>query len=242
MHQAMTKEPVLRRELPKPALRALPPRLSVGARPHGLATAELVKLHHSLTQTLNVKDGLIAQFVARESDPRLSAVVYDLAYLSAAWLAKRVLFVDGAGMRMDANEPSAPARKEPLFNGAVDLSQVEASITRVLGLGLYQMHFPSMRGALELAPTLRHMPEFMAKLRERFDLVLIAPPAVSAAPMAMLLSPFVDGNVLMLTANHTRTPTATELRDSIRTAGGDVIGAVLTRYRSPVPRFLRRWL
>ena len=66
MREAMTKEPVLRPELPKPVLRALPPRLSVGARPHGLPPAELVKLHHSLTQTLDSRDGLITQFVAHE--------------------------------------------------------------------------------------------------------------------------------------------------------------------------------
>jgi len=60
--------------------------------------------------------------------------------------------------------------------------------------------------------------------------------------MAMLLSRFVDGNVLVLTAGETRAPVATELRDSLKTTGGEVIGAVLTRHHSYVPRFLRRWL
>jgi len=95
MREVMTKEPVLRPELPRTIPRALPPRLSVGARPHGLPAAELVKLHHSLTQTLDAKEGLIAQFVSNEPNPKLAAVVYDLAYLSASWLGKRVLFVDG---------------------------------------------------------------------------------------------------------------------------------------------------
>lgn len=242
MREAMTKEPVLRPELPKPVLRALPPRLSVGARPHGLPPAELVKLHHSLTQTLDSKDGLITQFVAHEPNAKLAAVVYDLAYLSASWLGKRVLFVDGTGMRMDVSEQHPGPRLEPSSNGPLDLTEIENSITRVVGLGLYQMRFPSMRGALELAPTLRHMPEFLTGLRDRFDLVLIAPPAVSEAPMAMLLSRFVDGNVLVLTADETRAPVAAELRDSLKTAGGEVIGAILTRYHTCVPRFLRRWL
>jgi hypothetical protein len=241
MREAMTKEPVLRPALPSPLTRALPPRLSVGARPHGLPPAELVKLHHSLTQTLAGKEGLITQFVTHEPNPKLAEVVYDLAYLSAAWLGKRVLFIDGTSMRIDMNDHPGP-RLEPSSNGPLDLTEIENSITRVVGLGLYQMRFPSMRGALELAPTLRHMPEFLTGLRDRFDLVLIAPPAVSEAPMAMLLSRFVDGNVMVLTADETRAPVATELRDSLRTAGGEVIGAILTRYHTHVPRFLRRWL
>jgi len=242
MHDVMIKEPVLRPALPKPVPRQLPPRLAVGARPHGLPPAELVKLHHSVVRALGAKEGLIAQFVAHEASHKVAAVVYDLAYLSASWLGKRVLFVDGTGMRMDATDQSAASREEPLLNAPVDLAEIESSITRVIGLGLYQMRFPSMRGALELAPTLRHVPEFLTGLRDRFDLVLIAPPSVSEAPMAMLLSRFVDGNILVLTAGETRAPAAIELRDSLKTAGGEVIGAVLTRYRSYIPRFLRRWL
>ena len=242
MREVMTKEPVLRPELPKPVLRNLQSRLSVGARPHGVPAAELVKLHHSLTQMLDAKEGLIAQFVAHEPNPKLAAVVYDLAYLSASWMGKRVLFVDGTGMRMDVNERNPGPRLEPSGSNPLDLTDIESTITRVVGLGLYQMRFPSMRGALELAPTLRHMPEFLGGLRDRFDLVLIAPPAVSEAPMAMLLSRFVDGNVLVLTADETRAPVAAELRDSLKTAGGHVIGAILTRYHSHVPGFLRRWL
>jgi hypothetical protein len=242
MHDVMIKEPVLRPALPKPGRWRLLPRLAVGARPHGLPPAELVKLHHSVVRALGAKESLIAQFVAHQGSPKVAAVVYDLAYLSASWLGKRVLFVDGTGMRMDANDQSTAPGQEASLNGPLDLTEIESSITRVVGLGLYQMRFPSMRGALELAPALRHIPEFLTGLRDRFDLVLIAPPAACEAPMAMLLSRFVDGNILVLTAGETRAPTAIELRDSLKIAGGEVIGAVLTRFRSHIPRFLRRWL
>ena len=48
---------------------------------------------------------MITQFVAPEPDAGIEAVVYDLAYISAAWLGKRVLFVNGTGMRFDAERP-----------------------------------------------------------------------------------------------------------------------------------------
>ncbi len=104
------------------------------------------------------------------------------------------------------------------------------------------MTFPSMRGALDLAPTLRRIPEFLTRLRESFDLVMIASPPASQAPMGVLLSRFVDGNILVLEAGRTRAPVAIELRDALSASGGVVVGAVLTRCRSYVPRFLRRWL
>jgi Mrp family chromosome partitioning ATPase len=112
----------------------------------------------------------------------------------------------------------------------------------VVGLELYQMTFPNMRGALDLAPVLRRIPRFMDRLRQTFDLVIIASPSVSEAPVGMLLSPYVDGNVLVLESGRIRAPVAAELRDSLRAAGGSVVGVVLTRCRRFAPRWLHRWL
>ena len=53
--------------------------------------------------------------------------------------------------------------------------------------------------------------------------------------MGVLLSRFVDGNVLVLEAGHTRAPVALELRDALSASGGMVVGAVLTRYQSAAP-------
>jgi protein-tyrosine kinase len=231
----------IRANLPVPTA-TLPPRVAVGARPHGLATGELVKLHHTLAESLDTERGCVAQFVAPESGAGTEDVVYDLAYISAAWLGKRVLFVNGTGMKMDAKDHFAPRRREPLIGNGFDFGDVESSITRVVGLELYQMTMPSMRGALDLAPTLRRIPEFLTRLRQTFDLVVIASPAATDAPMGVLLSRFVDGNILVLESGRTRAQVAMELRESLSSSGGTVVGAVLTRYRSFVPRFLQRWL
>jgi protein-tyrosine kinase len=241
MSHSSVEGSVLDRNVPE-LLPRLPPRLAAGSRLHGLAPGELVKLHHSLAESLDCAHGIIAQFVAPEPDATIESVVYDLAYVSAAWLDKRVLFVNGTGMRFDMKEHTAARRREPIPAREFDLADIESSITRVVGLELYQMTFPSMLGALNLAPALRRMPEFLDRLRDTFDLVVIASPPASDAPMGVLLSRFVDGNILVLESGRTRAPVATELRDSLSASGGAVVGAVLTRYRSPIPRFLRRWL
>jgi Mrp family chromosome partitioning ATPase len=230
------------RSVPDVMHNRLPPRLAAGSRLHGLEPGELVKLHHSLAESLESAHGVIAQFVAPEPDAAIEAVVYDLAYVSAAWLDKRVLFVNGTGMRFDMKDHASSHRQEPVLASELDVGDIESAITRVVGLELYQMTFPSMRGALGMAPALRRMPMFLDRLRDTFDLVVIASPPASEAPMGILLSRFVDGNILVLEAGRTRAPVAAELRNSLSASGGAVVGAVLTRYRSPIPRFLRRWL
>src|ERR1700735_3343791 len=50
---------------PAPARRS-PPKVKVDGRPHGLAPGELVKLHHSLAESLNTGNGVVCQFIAPE--------------------------------------------------------------------------------------------------------------------------------------------------------------------------------
>lgn len=228
------------RSLPVPARRSVP-RLRDG-RPHGLSTGELVKLHHTLAESLNTGGGVVCQFLAPESGAGTEDVVYDLAYISAAWLGKRVLFVNGMGVQVDPKDHYASRRREPSLAADQDFDEVESTITRVVGLDLYRMTMPTMRGSLDLAPTVKRLPDFLTRLREAFDLVVIASPAASDAPIGMLLSRFVDGNILVLESGKTRAPVATELRNSLTASGGMVVGAVLTRYRFPAPKWLQRWL
>jgi len=243
MTRATLKNPdtARRSSLPVPT-RRLPPKVRTGARPHGLAPGELVKLHHSLAESLTTGTGVVCQFIAPESGAGTEDVVYDLAYISAAWLGKRVLFINAAGMRLEPKDHYGPRRKEPLIAQDLDFDDVESTITRVVGLDLYQMNMPSMRGALDLAPTVKRIPEFLARLRETFDLIAISAPAATDAPMGVLLSRYVDGNIVVVEAGRTRAPVALELRNSLSASGGMVVGSVLTHYRSPAPRWLRRWL
>ena len=240
MASTRTKErPAEKTNLPVPR-RNLPPVPVV--RSKGLTPGELVKLHHSLAESLNTETGVVCQFVSAESGAGTEDVGYDLAYVSAAWLGKRVLFVNGTGARMDGPDRGPGRNRTPLLGHDDPFSDAEDRITRVSGLELYLMKMPSMRGALELSPTLKRIPEFLSRLREAFDMVVIASPAAAESPVGVLLSRFVDGNILVLESGRTRAPAALELRNSLSSSGGTVVGAVLTKYRSFVPRMLRRWL
>ena len=132
---ALKKAATARASMPVPSRRS-PPRVKVDGRPHGLAPGELVKLHHTLAESLGTGNGVVCQFIAPETNAGTEDVVYDLAYISAAWLGKRVLFVNGTGIRLDPKDHYAPRRREPLL-GRPDLDDMENTITRVVGLDLY---------------------------------------------------------------------------------------------------------
>ena len=117
----------------------------------GWRPASSWSLPHSLAEALETERGCIAQFVAPESGAGTEDVGYDLAYISAAWLGKRVLFVNGTGMHMDAKRTSSRHAGASRCLAAVSTSPMwNVPSPGWWELELYQMTMPSMRGALDI--------------------------------------------------------------------------------------------
>ena len=62
--------------------------------PSGLATSELLRLQHAVSKRHN-DWAEVTQFVSTAEGDGCGQVAYDLGWISAAWLGKRVLFIDG---------------------------------------------------------------------------------------------------------------------------------------------------
>lgn len=82
----------------------------------------------------------------------------------------------------------------------------------------------------------------LVQLKERFDLVLIVPPSLTAGPTLERLAPLVDATTLIIRAEHTRVLAAMRLRDAVLAADGDLYGLIFTDRQYHVPEGIVRWL
>jgi protein-tyrosine kinase len=73
------------------------------------------------------------------------------------------------------------------------------------------------------------MAEFIARVAEQYDVVLLDAPPVIAVTDAVLLAPMVDSVLLVLSAGETRIEMAREARDRLLNADPKSIGVVLNR-------------
>ncbi len=198
--------------------------------PSGLATSELLRLQHAVSTRHN-DWAEVTQFISTVEGDGCAQVAYDLGWISAAWLGKRVLFIDGTAMRLPATVGgAAPARGRsravmPIML-PLDLQAIESGLTKVAGLPMYQVALGGVRPPSEVPPAMTHVADVLAALTRR-------------GAFGVLLSRFVDNNVLVVRTGSTSKTAADDAAETIRIAGGNVSGIVLTQHANPVPRWLR---
>ena len=82
----------------------------------------------------------------------------------------------------------------------------------------------------------------LRELREQFDYVIVAAPAVLAGPEAMAIATGVDGVILLIAENTTRRDAAKMAIESLATSAGRILGVMLTNRSYPIPSAIYRRL
>lgn len=80
--------------------------------------------------------------------------------------------------------------------------------------------------------------QFLGKVREFFDYVIIDAPPLAGYPETVLLSRKADGVILVIESEKTRKQSALFAKKQIETAGGKLLGVVLNRRKYRVPHWL----
>ncbi|MGH9562376.1 MAG: hypothetical protein ACRD3S_13065, partial [Terracidiphilus sp.] len=75
-------------------------------------------------------------------------------------------------------------------------------------------------------------------LRSEFDYTIIDCPSLKESGDVLSISPFVDGIILIVEANRTRRDQPRQAEQCIAAAGGTVLGYVLNKHVSEVPRWM----
>ncbi|MBX9635360.1 MAG: hypothetical protein K2X44_10305 [Magnetospirillum sp.] len=75
-------------------------------------------------------------------------------------------------------------------------------------------------------------------LAEQADLIILDTPPVLSSPLAQALAPTVDGIILVVEAERTRTDVALAAKRALASAGANILGVVLNKRRYHVPKLL----
>jgi len=213
--------------------------LSPGERPSTgfevVAEKEMVTLSRNIDALLEASPKKVIQFIGSQAGEGTSTVVRDFAMVSAARLGKTVLLLDA-----DTRSPIQylSFNLQPEFGWEEILRNKRTFRKAICRIGDTKLHvYPAPPGPASLPKALfsPEIKEFWEAAKERFDLVLIDSAPASASPDGIALSRFMDGVVLVLSADKTRKPVAESLKNQILQNGGNLLGMVFNNRRYYIP-------
>lgn len=201
----------------------------------------LIGLYQSISAALGEAHGKVVEFVGPTRATGASPLLSKFAQVVARKLEKSVLYVSVSETRPGGAWGITPAG---LLNGLVDPECTIESVTQQVGnIPLYVGTLGSGAGADTTgfidSPRFR---DVLDRLRERFDTILLDPPAFNYSPEGLALAGMADGVVLVVEAERTRWQVAHVVKDRIERQGGKILGAILNKRRHYIPGFIYKRL
>jgi Mrp family chromosome partitioning ATPase len=213
---------------PRSRLRAHSSTLSHASEP-AVNEAEMSELLGSVRQLLPLSSKhCTVGIMSTVHHEGVSTIARGLANAAASTGAGRVLLC-----QVDADAHAAPQRPPFLFmESFTDTSFDGVSVGRIEGTMLAQ----AISGPVESGRTI------MRSLTRSFDLVLVELPPASQSTIGPALSKALDGVILVVEAERSRSHALVATRKSIEKFGGKILGVVLNKRRYHIPEAVYRYL
>ena len=201
---------------------------------------EMLKLHRQVELLLANSSYKVIQFIGCEKSVGVSTIVREFAAIAVTRHGKSVLVLD-------------PSYQDPErrinFNvtceyGWLDTSeQGEIADKAFFRFGNSNLYFAPVSIQASLAPPFKDVDKTLAmwaKLREKFDLILIDSSSDNLEAMDYCRN--VDGVILILEAGKTRRKTAENIKKKIIASGATLLGGVLNKRKYYIPDFIYKRL
>ena len=213
-------------------------------RPERLDTAELLRLYHRIEAAVAYKPHRIIQIVGPTSQENNVYTGYELAWTVSALLGKSILFIDASKNPANGKEFHDLTKNLRVLSQVVSgTAQIEQAITESTDFSLCVATFEKddKRG-IERADSLSGLEVngLLQELGQHFEMVILATAPVLNAPLAAILTNFVDGSVLVVEAEKTRRAETARSIEILSGGSSPLIGAVLIERRRYLPKWLAR--
>ena len=199
-----------------------------------LPISKLMALLSAIENSLPANKSSLVFFAGTGGSKDAGKIAFDAAFTAALQRETPVLFLNmteaSAGILQKLDTETAATLDEFIIGGGGTVSPfISLRRSGLFYAGLHDfgqnMSMPVLRALLQ-------------KLREQFGLIITYSGSALSDGSAATLAGQVDGTVLVAQAEHTRYPVAAQLKKTVEEQNGKVIGAVLSRQRFYIPRFL----
>ncbi len=214
-----------------------------GVLPRFYEESELLALAQNIAARLPNPDQNVIQFIGSRVGEGTSTLIREFALTAAKHSSKPVLLVEA-----DFNKPSQnhafaietkPALEQVLQNEGKAL---EGVISQVEDSNLF---LASLSSKIQRSLTDRSFfgsTDMWKAAREKFSLILIDSSPASVSADSLALCETVNGVVLVLEAEKTRSAVVQDVKKQILMREGNLLGIVFTKRKFHIPKFFYKFL
>lgn len=207
-----------------------------------LPSGKILALYQTIKNALPDQRCHVIQFASAYQGEGTNLISFETAYTAATQIGLRVLFIDTADHEKHLRHELAIHVDTTLdvllqAGGQLEVSQVGIEKTHFVYTLLRNPRFKDSALA-----NLDSFDELLKVLRGMYDLIIIPSPGILSDILCASLSKLVDGTIIIVEAERTRAPVATQLKDLILQNSGKPIGTIMNKRRFYIPQIFYRWI
>ena len=204
--------------------------------------SELMVMAQNIAALLPSPDKNVIQFIGSRKGEGTSTLVREFALLSAQHSMKPVLLVEADLMQPCQYQAFGIEAKSPLDHVLREGKALEGVVSQIEQSNLFLATLSSKVQSALTARTFFNPTDMWKIVREQFSLILIDSSPASVTADSLALCETVDGIVLVVEAENTRSAVAKKVRDQILMQEGNLLGMVFTKRKLYIPNILYKLL
>ena len=203
---------------------------------------EMVQLHQRLVGFLPDSQSTIIQFISCGQQVGVSSIVQEFLRVIVKKQGKSVLLVDGDSQKMTQHHSLGIEPKISLQHIMNNGGNLDQAITPVLHSRLFLALLSEDRSLTIQPKSTASQQDLWVHIRKQFDMIVIDSPPIDSSDEGLELCAAVDGVIMVVEAEKTRSQVITNLNNRIVTSGGNLLGMVFNKQRYYIPKWLYRRL
>ena len=197
--------------------------------------SELLGLAQNIAARLSGPEKKVIQFIGSRKGEGTSTLVREFAMVSAHHSSKPVLLIEADLLQPSQYQAFGLSPAPPLDHVLKEGTTLDGVISQVENSNLYLATLSNKVQSVLTARTFFQSADMWKHVREHFALILIDSSPVSITADSLALCESVDGIVLVVEAEKTRSAVAQSVRNQILMRSGNLLGMVFNKRKFYIP-------
>ncbi len=199
---------------------------------------EMVQLHQRLAGLLPDPHHNILQFISCQSQEGVSTIAQEFARVFVEKQGKSVLLVDGDSEKMTQHHALGISPKMSLQQIMTNGGNLDQAITPVVHSRLFLAQLSGDCSEIVQHKVAASKRDLWVHIRKQYDLIVIDSASVATSDEGLELCAVVDGVVMVVEAEKTRSHVISNIKERIIHNGGKLLGVVFNRQHHYIPEWL----